>query len=84
MEKTEFSQHALRVMQIRRLSEDWVLRIISQPSARLPDPFDPDLERFYGEVKEIENRVLRVVVNTNAIPWRIVTVFPDRNMRGKV
>ncbi len=71
-------------MQIRNVSEEWVLRILDHPSVRSRDPFDPDLERFYGEVNEIENRVLRVVVNTSSTPWRIVTVFPDRNMRGKV
>lgn len=79
-----FTQHALRVMEIRSISKPWVMKVVQHPKLRIQDPIDPEVERFYAEVKEMENRVLRVAVNTKATPWRIITVFPDRNMRDKL
>jgi hypothetical protein len=84
MQSIEFTNHALRVMQIRGIREEWVLRGIHYPTLRTQDPVDPDVERFYTEVMEMDNRVLRIAVNTTTTPWRIITVFPDRNMRGKL
>lgn len=69
-------------MQNRGIAAEWIYRIIEQPTYKEPDPIDPELERFYAV--GIDGRVLRVVVNTHSVPWRIITVFPDRNMRGKL
>ena len=50
----------------------------------MSDPNDPEVERFFRHIPEYDNRVLSVVVNTNVAPWRVVTVFFDRSMRGEV
>ena len=61
---------------------DWVERTVARPSLRVRDPYDPELERFYGGIAEFGGRVLRVVVNTSAVRWRVVSVYFDRGARG--
>ena len=58
-------------------------RVVAAPALRSPDPNDPAVERFFGRIAERDGRALRVVVNTNVAPWRVVSVFFDRNMRKK-
>jgi hypothetical protein len=42
------------------------------------------LSTVWGVIEEFDRRVLRVVVNQNAVPVRIVTVYFDRTMKGKL
>jgi len=51
---------------------------------KLPDPTDATLERRYRKISEHGNRVLRVVVNTTVVPERVVSVYFDRTMKGKL
>ena len=62
---------------------EWVEQVVAAPALRSPDPNDPAVERFFGRIAERGGRTLRVVVNTNVAPWRVVNVFFDRNMRKK-
>ena len=78
----EFTRHAVHVMAERVLETEWVKRAVAEPELCTPDPVDPEVEHFFRHVPERGNRVLRVVVNTHAVPWRVVTVFFDRRMRG--
>ena len=80
----DYSWHALYVMAERLVPPEWVERTVVEPALRLPDPNDKALERFYRPVPENENRVLRVVVNTEVAPWRVISVFFDRRMRGQL
>lgn len=82
--KLAFTKHARQVMANREISEDWVERTLSKPEIREPDPEDPAIERFFGRIPEFGGRVLRVAVNTRVEPWRVVSVFFDRNMKGKL
>ena len=66
----------------RAIPKDWVETAVAEPSLRTPDPNDPEVERFFRRIPEHGDRVLRVAVNTRATPWRVVSVFFDRNMRG--
>ena len=68
----------------RSISIEWGEFVVSGPEVRIPDPNDSQVERFYRRIPEHGNRVLRVAVNTNVAPWRVVTVFFDRSMRGEV
>ena len=79
-----YSWHALYVMAERMISPEWVARTVAEPAFRVSDPNDEALERFYRTVPEYGNRVLRVVVNTQVAPWRVVSVFFDRRMRGRL
>jgi hypothetical protein len=58
--------------------------MLSRPARREADPGDCGLERFYAIIPERGERVLRVVVDTRATPWRVISVFFDRNMKGKL
>ena len=77
-----YTIHALTVMDEREILPEWVERVVEFPSLRLPDPNDPEVERFFGRIPESGNRVLRVAVNTGTNPWLVVTVFFDRNAGG--
>ncbi len=78
-----YTEHARVIMAERAIVAAWVERVVTAPGFRTPDPNDPEVERFYGRVPERGGRVLRVAVNTRAKPWRVVTVFFDRKMRGE-
>ena len=79
-----YTVHARRAIAERVIPTEWIERIVSEPELRTDDPGDSDLERFYARVPERDNRVLRVVVNTQTEPWRVVSVFFDRGMRGRL
>ena len=58
--------------------------MVARPALRVPDPNDAQVERFFRHIPEQDNRILRVAVNTHVTPWRVVSVFFDRSMRGKL
>ena len=76
--------HAREAMAERRIRLSWVERVLSGPELRTDDPNDPEVERFFGRVPERGDRVLRVAANTRVEPWRVVSVFFDRDMRGQL
>ena len=80
----EFSEHAVRAMEERRILEEWVVRAVQEPILRAPDLNDSEIERFYCKIPEKEGRVLRVAVNIHVAPWRVVSAFFDRTMKGKL
>ena len=77
-----YTLHARHVMEERGISSDWVERAVADPERRTQDPHDETVERFYIRVPERGGMVLRVVVNTTADPWRVVSTFFNRSMRG--
>lgn len=79
-----YSLHARVAMAEREIPTEWIERIVSDPELRTDDPNDPELERFFARVPERDGRVLRVVVNTRVIPWKVVSVFFDRRMRRRI
>lgn len=79
-----YTEHALNAMAEREVSPDWVRRTVAAPDLRAPNPNDPESEFFFRRAKEQGDRVLRVVVNTTAAPWRVITVYFDRSMRGRL
>ncbi len=80
----DFSNHARDVMEERLFPEEWVSLAVAAPGLRTDDPNDPEVERFYWRAPEAGDRVLRVAVNTRVEPWRVVSVFLDRTMRGRL
>ena len=79
-----YTLHARHVMQERGISSEWVERAVAAPEQRTRDPNDEAVERFYVRVPERGGRVLRVAVNADARPWRVVSTFFDRSMRGEL
>ena len=82
--KLEFTKHALHAMTERAIPMEWVEWVIAEPALREPDLDDPEVERFFRRIPEQGDRVLRVAMNTHVAPWRVVSVFFDRNMKGKL
>lgn len=86
IEKMEFAltEHPNHALKNRSIDTQWVIETLKEPDLRLLDPNDVNLERFYRKIPDRADRVLRVVVNTRLAPWRIVSVFFDRRMKGKL
>ena len=80
----EYTRHAAHVMEERSIPKEWVESAVAEPALRTPDPDSTDVERFFRRIPEHGDRVLRVAVNTRVAPWRVVSVFFDRSMRGKL
>ena len=55
---------------------------MAAPERRVRDPYDSTLEWFFCRITESDGKVLKAVVNTESDPWRVVTAYFDRSMRG--
>lgn len=65
----EFTKQAVQAMTEREIALEWLEHAVAEPDLRVRDPNDPELERFFRRVPERDDHVLRVVVNTHAVPW---------------
>ncbi len=74
----------MSVIEERQISVEWVERTFLAPELVLPDPHDLAIERRFRQIPDYGHRVLRVVVNTSVDPNRIISVFFDRQMKGKL
>jgi hypothetical protein len=82
--KFPFSNHALRTLTEREILVEWVERTQEAPDLILADPNDATVERCFRRIPEFGGRVLRVAVNRTVEPNRVVSVFFDRKMKGKL
>ena len=80
----ELSQHASEVILEREIQVEWIDQTLNNPILMLDDPEDGDLRHHFARIKDKGNRVLRVVFNKELKPIRIVTVYFDRTMKGKL
>ena len=78
-----YTEHALQRMAKRKLREEWIERVVRNPSRIEPDEVDATLEHRLAAVPELANRVLRVIVSKNE-PKRVITTHLDREMKGKI
>ena len=74
--------HAVDAMEQRKISREWLEYVLSAPTQRTPDLVDPSLEHWLRMIPEHDNRVLRVIVNIQVHPMRVVTLYFDRTVRG--
>ena len=82
MNTLNYTRHAVHAMEQRMIAIEWVESTVEEPDLRTADLNDPEVERFFRRIPERDGRVLRVAVNTHVAPWRVVSVFFDRSMRG--
>lgn len=80
----QLTEHARTALRERAIPIEWLERTLAAPELKASDPADATLERRYRRIPEHENRVLRVVVNTTVVPERVVSVYFDRTMKGKL
>ena len=80
----ELTKHAQKVLEERGIQIEWMERTLSAPECLMPDPADATVGRYFRRIPEFGGRVLRVAVNTTVEPNRVVSVFFDRTMKGKL
>ena len=75
----EFTRHAVHVMAERAIAVEWVKRAEAEPELRTPDRNEPEVEHFFRHVSEQGDRILRVVVNTDAVPggWSACSLIAE-------
>ena len=78
-----YTQHALARMGKRQIKQEWVDRVLRNPESIQADGIDPTLQHRLAKVPELANRVLRVIVSVDQ-PMRIITVYIDRTMKGRL
>jgi hypothetical protein len=84
MRRYELTQHAKDVIAERDIRLPWLEQVLESPERVEPDREDPELTHHVGRIKEHGNRALRVVFNSRVSPVRIVTVYFDRGMKGRL
>ena len=80
----ELSDHAARRMRERKIERRWIEMTLSEPDRHEQDVIDPTASHAWKRIAETDNRILRVVYNTTTIPVRVISVFFDRRMKGKL
>jgi hypothetical protein len=80
----ELTKHAQKALDEREIQIEWMERTLNAPELILSDPEDVSVVRLFRRIPEFGGRVLRVAVNTAVEPKRIVSVFFDRTMKGKL
>jgi len=84
MRPYDLSQHAKDVIKERDIQLSWLEQVLERPELVEADADDPQLTHHVGRITEYGNRPLRVVFNARANPVRIVTVYFDRKMKGRL
>ena len=49
--KLEYTTHAVHVMTEREIPVAWVEWVIDEPALRVPDPNEPEVERFFRSIR---------------------------------
>lgn len=78
------TSHARRVMAERGIRTAWLEETLVSLERVERDPVDPEVSHRLRKIPDMGDRVLRVVYNHTAEPNRVVSVFFDRRLRGKL
>lgn len=78
------TQHARDALAKRKIDVEWLERTLARPQIIEQDKTDPALEHRLASIPEHGDRVLRIIVNKFESPIRVVTLFFDRKMRGRL
>lgn len=81
-ELTEHARESPRKRSVIR--PEWMERVPAHPATVEPDRVDPSLQHRLGRIDEYGGRVLRIVVNPSHTPIKVITVYFDRRMKGKL
>ncbi len=82
--KYELTAHACESIRKRNIRREWLEQVMENPQLIETDPMDSELEHRLGKIDEFDDRVLRVIINPNNDPIRVITLFFDRGMRNKL
>ena len=81
MNPLEWTRHAREMLVERNIAEEWVFRAIRDSDYH--ERGDDANIHYIKAIPEHGGRLLRVVVNPNVPPNRILTVFFDRRLGRK-
>jgi hypothetical protein len=76
----QLSEHARTMLGERRIDEHWVKLTIEQPDRR--ETQGDGTVHCIRAIEEFDRRHLRVVVNIDVSPQKVVTAFFDRRLRS--
>jgi len=68
----------------REIQMEWICRALENPDRREADRREDGVELFYAKIAAYGNRVLKVVVNVQVDPWRVMSVYFDRSMKERL
>ena len=77
----ELSAHAKEMLKERSIAEEWLWRVLNTPDRKRRG--DDGNMHYTKAIRERAGRVLRVVINADTQPNRVVTVFFDRRLGQK-
>lgn len=80
----DLTQHARDALVKRAIPMEWLERVLSFPERTEPDATDAMLEHRLAVIPEHGDRVLRVIINPHANPIRVITLYFDRKMKGRL
>ncbi len=80
----ELTQHAKDALIKRGISMEWLERAVKSPDHTEPDATDPVQEHRLAVISENGDRVLRAIINPHTTPIRVVTLYFDRKMKGRL
>ena len=80
----DLTQHARDAITKRKIEIRWVEHVLTNPMRVEGDAHDRALEHRLATITEFGSRVLRVVVNRTVSPVKIVTLYFDRRLKGKL
>ena len=75
--------HARDALAKRRIAIEWLERTLVAPEQVEQDAVDGTLEHRLARIEEFGGLVLRVIVNANATPLRVVTAYFDRRRSSR-
>jgi hypothetical protein len=81
IEGFEFTEHARYQIQDRAIQFAWIETTLSNPQRLLPLADIHGNTHYLKQIPDFGNRWLRVIVNPNVTPKRVVTVFFDRRVK---
>jgi hypothetical protein len=74
----DYSKHVQNMLLEREIPEDWIRMSVESPDMRLME--DDGTVHYIKSIVEYDGQFLRMVVNPEQTPMRIVTFFFDRGL----
>ncbi len=78
------SKHAEVSAEEREIPLEWIRQTLKEADLREADRRETGVELFYARIAACGNRVLKVVVNVQVDPWRVMSVYFDRSMKERL
>ena len=75
----DFTAHARTMMQERMIQEEWITRTVTRPDS-IEERQGNELH-YLRQIPEAGGKTLRVIINPEIQPHRVITVFFDRRVK---